>query len=329
MLSKLSAVALMVTLAAACTKSPTDPSDAAGTRVHGQTVSAVDGAAAPNLSVRVGLSNATSDANGFFEIDLGNTGLSRATINGNGIVERETRLMPGGDLTRVTLIPRSFDLDAFDQMFRSLNGQLSRWTSRPALVVLAAVMDYRGTGDTYEATGEQLTEEEIAEMVAHHTEGLAVLTGGTYTSFASVQIERPAAGTRVSPFRSGMIVVGRYKGVENFARTIGYGQWSAMPNGSVAGGATFLDREFDRGDSRRRLLRIHELGHALGYQHVETRTSIMNPSIGADVTSFDRSGAIIAFQRPVGNRAPDVDPESGQFSAVTGEARWSAPTICR
>ncbi len=51
----------------------------------------------------------------------------------------------------------------------------------------------------------------------------------------------------------------------------------------------YLDREFDRDDSRRRLLRIHELGHALGYQHVESRTSIMNPSVGPEPTEFDRA----------------------------------------
>ena len=30
----------------------------------------------------------------------------------------------------------------------------------------------------------------------------------------------------------------------------------------------FLDRDFDKNDNRRRLLRIHELGHALGLMHV-------------------------------------------------------------
>ena len=72
----------------------------------------------------------------------------------------------------------------------------------------------------------------------------------------------------------------------------------------------YLDRDFDRDDNRRRLLRIHELGHALGYQHVESRSSIMNPSIGPEPTEFDRAGAVIAFSRPVGNRSPDVDPSS-------------------
>jgi hypothetical protein len=115
-------------------------------------------------------------------------------------------------------------------------------------------------------------------------------------------------------------------------RTIGYGSWAEKPDGSIAGGAMFLDKEFDRDDSRRRLLRIHELGHALGYQHVNSRTSIMNPSIGPEPTDFDRAGAIIAFQRPVGNKAPDVDPSSSNtprmFSTTENATRWTT-VFCR
>ncbi len=97
-------------------------------------------------------------------------------------------------------------------------------------------------------------------------------------------------------------------GITSLAKTIGYGLWSEQPDGSIVGGAMYLDREFDRDDNRRRLLRIHELGHALGYQHVESRTSIMNPSIGPEPTEFDRAGAIIAFARPVGNKSPRRRP---------------------
>ena len=92
----------------------------------------------------------------------------------------------------------------------------------------------------------------------------------------------------------------------------------------------YLDREFDQSDARRRLLRIHELGHALGYLHVRSRTSIMNPSIGPEPTTFDRQASIIAFQRVPGNRAPDMDPSSsGVFSATTGASRVMPPVYCR
>jgi hypothetical protein len=176
-----------------------------------------------------------------------------------------------------------------------------------------------------------MTEEEVALLVAQMTEGLALLTADTYASFESVEIERPGAGDRVNVTRNGKIVVGRYTGIVSLANTIGYGRWSTLSDGTVVGGAMFLDRDFDKNDSRRRLLRIHELGHALGYQHVKSRTSIMNPAIGPEPTDFDRAGATVAFQRTPGNRSPDVDPAGGtHLSSVTqGGGRWSEPTICR
>ena len=209
------AVAVALPLAA-CSKSPTDPSGGGGGDMvlRGQTVSAIDGVAAPNLSVRIGDRTVNSDGSGNFQLDLGSSGIYRATIRGTGVVERETRITgPGAGVTRVSMIPSSYDLDAFNQMFRTLNSRLARWTTRPSLVVLGTVMDYRGTGETYEATGESMTDDEVSLMISHLTEGLAFLTGSNYQLFTSVNVERPAAGTRVSPFRSGTIVVGRYKGI--------------------------------------------------------------------------------------------------------------------
>ena len=133
-------------------------------------------------------------------MDAGRSRAFQPTIRGAGIVERETALVdPTKGRARVSLIPRSFDLTAFDEMFRTTNSRLQRWTSRPSLVVLASVMSYRsGSGNEYQAEAEQLTDQEVTDMIAHMTEGLGMLTGGTYTSFESVEVERPAAGTRVN-----------------------------------------------------------------------------------------------------------------------------------
>lgn len=328
-------VPLACALAACSKSSPTDPSgSAAGTVLQGQTLNAIDGAPASSVTVQVGTRRpVTTDGNGYFDIEVDGAGPHQTTTRGSGVVERRTTLLgPTGERARLSLIPASFDLGAFDEMFRSSDARLTRWTARPSLVVLASVMTYRNGNDTiYEARGEQLSDDDVSQMIAHLTEGLALLTGNTYTSFASVTVERPSAGTRVQALRDGYVVVGRYEGIVTLANTIGYGQWSERGEGVVSGGAMFLDRDFDQNDARRRLLRIHELGHALGYLHVRSRASIMNPSVGPEPTAFDRQAAIIAFQRPPGNRAPDTDPSSsgGLFSAATGRSHVRPPVYCR
>jgi hypothetical protein len=292
-------------------------------------VSAIDGAPIPNLAIDMGpFRSVTSDGSGLFQLDSGSY---HVVVRGGSVVERDTRLtISGSGRVRVSMIPAGFELGAFDEMARTSNARLQRWMSRPALVILGTVMQYRsGGGEMYDTTADQLTDDEVAGLLDNLNEGLALLTGNTYTSFASVSVERPAGGTQVDVLRTGSIVVGRYAGIESFGHTIGYGQWANQADGTVVGGAVFLDRDFDRGDPRRRLLRLHELGHALGYQHVQATVSIMRPSIGPEPTDFDRAAALIAFQRPPGNHSPDVDPSSSSVAIVTGGTRWSDPTICK
>lgn len=311
--------------------SPAGPSDGPDPKVlEGRTVSAIDGAAAGGVTVQVGEKAATADSTGYFRVNVGGPATHSLRVRGTSIVDRQTAITgPTAEPARVSLIPASFDLESFDQMFRP-SGGLQRWTTRPTLVVLASVMTYvAGVRDEYIATSEQMTEEELSQMVADLTEGLGILTGGAFTSFAAVEIERPAVGVYASVARPGKIIVGRYNGIARLANTIGYGQWALASDGSVAGGAMFLDRDFDKNDGRRRLLRIHELGHALGYMHVVGRASIMNPALGPDVTDFDRAGALIAFQRPAGNHAPDIDPTGTVSIRSNRTVVWAPPVFCR
>lgn len=316
---------------AACSGSGSSPNAPDPARVfQGQTVSAIDGTATAGVTIRMSNRFAVqTDANGNFQVDVGGPGTYDVVVTGSPVVERHTSVnAPASARMKFPMIPAAFDLDAFNEMFRATNNRLQRWTERPSLVVLGSVMKYvNGARDDYEATGEQLSTDEAAGLVSHLVEGLTLLTGGTYTSFASVVIERPKAGEVVTVRRARTIVVGRYLGISSLARTIGYGIWAEDPDGTIVGGAMWLDRDFDRDNSQRRLLRIHELGHALGYNHVTTRTSVMNPAVGPDPTDFDRAGALIAFQRPVGNISPDTDPSgtSRTFGSGGGIARWSAP----
>lgn len=313
--------------------SPAEPS---GLTLRGETVNALDGVPIGRLTVKLGSQTTVSDDNGRFELQNLREGQDTIVISGASIVERQRSVTIPANSSRDTLIPASFDLTAFDQMIRGA-GELQRWTGAPALVVLAKVMNYErfAAGDQYHATSQQLTEEELTQLIEHLTEGLAFLTGNTFTEFSSVSIENPGSGARVNTLRTGTIVVGRYKGVQSLANTIGFGRWATNDASEVIGGAMYLDSQYDSASQFRRLLRIHELGHALGYQHVTSRRSIMNPAIGPEPTEFDRQAALVAFQRLPGNQSPDSDIATrprrpgGIFGVGSpGRVNWWEPVTC-
>jgi hypothetical protein len=307
--------------------SSSNPAPTSVTRVlQGQTANAADATAFSGVSVRLGTLEPTmSDANGYFRVESTSTGASTIELSGPSIVERRTDVrLPSDGVVKFGLIPTAFDLGAFNEMFRGSHERLQRWTTAPSLVVLTTVMKYENADvATAEATNEQIPSGEVDAMVRDLTDALAPLTGGTFTAFAQVTRESAATGSRTTLTRNGQIVVGRYRDIRAATGSVGFGRWAEREDGVVTAGTMFLDAGYDSGSDKRKL-RTHELGHALGYKHLSTRPSIMNPILGSDVTEFDRQGALIAFQRPPGNRAPDTDPAASGLRSLTDGApgRW-------
>ena len=334
-------IAIFLLISAGCggasPSAPSGPSSPAATSsLQGTIVSALDGQPLAGVTVKIGSHSAVSDAAGAYRLNDVAAGQSEI-LTGTSIVERHTVVSADVGSVREAVIPMDFDLQAFDQMFRG-NGRIERWTSAPPLVVLTTVMNYETSfsdGQNYHATSEQLTDVETDVLISQLTDALALLTGNTFTAFASVERESAAAGALVDTLRPGKIVVGRYKGVQGLLNTIGFGRWATDASGQVAGGSIYLDRDYDKTSDKRKLLRTHELGHALGYNHVTVRTSIMNPAIGPEPTSFDRQGAVVAFQRVPGNMSPDSDPTGaatqhtggGVFGVAPTASIWSRPVF--
>ena len=185
---------------------------------------------------------------------------------------------------------------ALDEMLKGAHDTPLHWDRVPELVVLTSVMQYeKGRASEYRGTSQQLSDEEVTQLVTDLTDALVVLTDNTFQAFASVRRESVAAGDVVNVVRPGQIVVARYDGVRDQLATIGFGGRSTRGS-TIRAGSIILDNDFDRANETRRLLRMHELGHALGFNHVLSRPSIMNPKIGPEATTFDRTAARIAFQ---------------------------------
>ena len=79
-----------------------------------------------------------------------------------------------------------------------------------------------------------------------------------------------------------------------------------------------LDRDYDASnDPLVRIVRAHELGHTMGYNHVTGRTSIMNATPTIEPNAADLLAMKLAFARPPGNKSPDIDPSGFSINSLT------------
>src|SRR5262245_37685357 len=125
----------------------------------------VSGASATGASIR----STSSDAGGLMTLEASTAGRYAVSVAASPFVTRQTRVsIPGGEVC-LDLIPRSFDLVAFDQMFRGVTsgGRLIKWRSAPALDVQRTGLVWANSPDErYLADSEQWTDGELADLVA-------------------------------------------------------------------------------------------------------------------------------------------------------------------
>lgn len=312
----------LVMTAAACSaakSSPTTPAVVLTSHLHA--INVLDAASVAGVSVTgPELTGGTTDASGGVSIASTTSATFAIDVADSRYVTRNTLVrVPGAEAT-VSLIPSSFNLTAFNEMYR--RDRLQRWTSQPALRIVSNVLDFTSTSDTdfrTTATAEALTPAEIQSVIDDLAYGLPLLTAGTYASFATISTIPVATGDDVTMLVEGSITFARCRGLTAARNSSGLGQWSYRTDDSIAAGMLCVDRDFELSNSSvGGGVRLHELGHALGAQHVTSLDHVlMNPVISVnDVTDWDRSAARIAFQRPPGNRAPDQDPSSFSTNRV-------------
>jgi hypothetical protein len=239
-------------------------------------------------------------------------------------VERITRVRVSGAPATLTLMPKSLNLTAFDQMFRA-DGLLRRWTTAPEIIIQRRVLQFTNVDATSAvATSLVLSDAEIDSITGDLEEVLPALTGQTFDRFAKQSVETAAEGESVSVARTGAIVVAQYQGLTDATTYWGYTRWAWNDRGELRAASMMLDRGFETsGSAYRRTLRAHEFGHALGYSHVDARESVMNVSARVALTEFDRHGARMAFLRPPLNMSPDIDPDPITVNRAPAGLTWT------
>jgi hypothetical protein len=269
-----------------------------------------------------------SDSIGDLTIGANQSGTFEATVSGASVVSRKIVVSVPGPNARVTLISSSFDLAAFDQLCRQPS--IRRWVSSPTVVVEQRLLSFT-TLDTSSypvATIDPVSlNDGQAAGVSRQMEGiLSDLTAGTWRSLGGAQAQEAPANGSVNLLIPGQITVARVRGM---AASVGYGGFTrigVLASGEIAGAMILLDEKYDLPDGDgpySRVMRQHEFGHAMGLSHVTGRQSLMNPSAGAGLTSWDREALSIAWHRPIGNASPDIDPSTTRVNRAGGSIQWT------
>jgi len=332
-------LAMCVAFAACGGKTPTSPSPvspqpatppAGSAQTEVRLVDATSGAAISGVTATIdSRTMAASDGAGLAVVWASQPGQYTVIFSAGSTVSRTTSIKVPASETSVSMIPASFDLAAFNEMFRA-SQRLQRWTSAPPLVILTRAVQYEGNyANDPVVLEDELTENEQQVLLTDLSDGFVTLTDRQLGGFSSVTFESPEPGSRVNVMRTGVILVARSKGLTAGSTYWGYGRWATNSAGAVLGGNVMIDADFDGPSGAwpefRRSLRIHELGHALGYNHVTLRASVMNSSARLEPNAWDLQAVHIAFQRVPGNTSPDNDPSSFSLNVRTGAITWGPP----
>jgi hypothetical protein len=207
----------------------------------------------------------------------------RLTVSASGYVTRETR----AGVSTVDLIPEAgLDLEFYRQLARGgLDGVV-----RPLRLLQQSpsfYMEVEGEKGLSAETGRLF--EQIARRVVPQ------LTGGI------LRVERFETGPTARPPQEGWIVIERRDAAPGIC-----GQ--ALLGASA--GQIWLD-----GNRQCNLAAViaHEIGHALGFWHVNVSGSLMFPrdrasNIADEPTERERRHGALAYRRVTGNRDIDIDP---------------------
>lgn len=261
------------------------------------------GAAVPGATVAIdGAAPVQVDGAGSFSVDAPSATL-HAVISAPGYLTRETRLGAGHPLT-VDLISTAppFSTIFYGQLVRNL---LESPTPDIVRTLPAAPAFYLQTAG--------LSSGNVDRLIAAIREIVPAMTGG---KFAASTIE---TGATARPEQAGWIVIELVNEPDSghcgraFVGTLNGHVWlnyASTPTTSCSLNGDLVGRPSIQ----------HEIGHALGFNHIDVRGALMNGTLRWDANTVATDGekyhAGVAYHRSAGNRDPDNDAVTSTPLAV-------------
>ena len=255
-----------------------------------------------------GAREARTDAGGFFILNANTSAYPLLLTHQNFIDRRTAAFLPASGL-HVSMIPSTFDLAAFEEFApRATTTGLRRWTQDPSLVALTNVVDYDGVAFNPLVTDRQVPDADFGCMLDGVRRAIAPMSDQVMT-FKKVDVLSLPAGSRftIPSTPDGTIALVVARGLLANGRASAFA--GVQPNVLVRGVVWISADNLPLCGTTASRVFPHELGHALGYQHVTLEPSVMSgiqPT--SALTLFDRDAIRIVYQRPPGNRSPDIDP---------------------
>ena len=271
-----------------------------------------------------GTSTAYTDSSGFFTVTTPGSTFALLLWHPDFVERRTAAVLPATGL-HFSMIPSTFDRVAFEELApRSTSSGLRRWIQQPSLVVLTNIVEYDPVRLLPRVTDRAVAPGDFTCMLDGVRNAIGSMSDGTLR-FKSVEVVAAPVDSRfsISDTPEGTIVLMTARGVGANGRAGAIA--GSRPNIFVRGAIWIDSSEFALCGTTAARVYPHELGHALGYEHVTMASSIMSGVLPTPtLTAFDRDAFRIIYQRPPGNRAPDIDPPDYVINASLVPAALSS-----
>ena len=252
------------------------------------------------VTVTIGGLSGTTDATGQFSLTFAQSaGTLPVVLSGPGLVKREAWV--GASVSRTLALDAIVDGGGFDLDFYR---QLVRNSADGGLVSLFETLKRRTAAPMFYVQTIDLAGAAVPAEVTTHAARILVESVAAWTDARFISTVEAGPDTREGV--AGWVTVKWYNPTET----------SVCGRAEIAGSRiwlNYLGSGCRCGSTMAATVIAHEVGHSLGFHHVDNPNEVMNRAwrvCTATPSARERYHAAIAYSRPAGNRDPDTDPSS-------------------